>query len=120
MSKKYTVDYFLKKFRAIPPSGWGEVLLFNYHSGSKCALGHCGVGNSNNLTPEATALVKLCKTLYTPYQIDQMDSTEPVWSLNDGGKQARKQFPQKTPRGRMLAALRLIKRRQVKTARRAA
>lgn len=54
---KYTKEYFIKKFEAIPDKeiGMGELL-------QHCALWHCGVRLENGgytSTEESTALIKL-------------------------------------------------------------
>lgn len=56
MSKKYDVDYFIKKFEAIPDDKW---TIKTYKDGKKCcALGHCGV-KGFKYTEEAEKLSKL-------------------------------------------------------------
>lgn len=41
MNTKYNVDYFIKKFNAIPSKNWGTK---QYKKGNRfCAMGHCGV-----------------------------------------------------------------------------
>lgn len=40
---QYTVDYFIKKFEAIPEDKWLTRSYEDPFSGKKCALGHCGL-----------------------------------------------------------------------------
>ncbi len=57
--KKYTIDYFIKKFEAIPEELWctGQLTI----NGKHCALGHTGIKkmNSDGLNAEGKALLKL-------------------------------------------------------------
>lgn len=39
--KKFTLDYFINKFEALPRNKWCEGTLTNAF-GQHCALGHCG------------------------------------------------------------------------------
>jgi hypothetical protein len=63
----YSVNYFIKKFKAIPKELWCRGGLNGryvpkYKQHEHCMLGHCGVermGDASELTPEATALFKL-------------------------------------------------------------
>lgn len=58
---KYDVDYFIKKFEAIPEDKWC-IIDFLKENGQMCALGHCGVREVNNdviLPEEATNLISL-------------------------------------------------------------
>lgn len=98
---KHTVDYFIKKFKAIPNNKW-ITNQFVSEDGC-CAFGHCGIRNdsspSNN--PEAQNLIRLFKRL----RID-------VANINDGYEN---KYQQKHPRTRILAALRDIKKLQTKS-----
>lgn len=105
----YTVDYFIKKFEAIP--ALGVTHLYN-----GCALGQCGLENYDRPNVEASALANL---LYENYQmLDAGDSIQPslkaVWIINDGlkhlGLPIGLQF--ETPKQRILAALYNIKAKQ--------
>ena len=94
---KYDVDYFIKKFKAIPASKWttGEYVKDTKY----CALGHCG---ANKITgyghiEEAVMLSKLLGTADT------------VTAINDGEHAF---YQQKTPRARILAALKTAKARK--------
>ena len=54
---EYTLEYFIKKFEAIPEKKW-TVGTFEDDKGCKCAYGHCGFSDKEiiNSTPESTAL----------------------------------------------------------------
>lgn len=101
MSKKYIIDYFIKKFEAIPRSKW-TIREFE-NDGKYCALGHCGAeyisGRGESLPAEAIALQNI---------IWHYSSFYGVCDINDGEESTLKQ---KTPKGRILAALRQIKRK---------
>lgn len=96
MSKKYTVAYFIKKFSAIPLRKWTTGVWYNSMTGACCAQGHCGVRTSGIRTPESCALRDLFRGF-----------SNSVTTVNDF---KTKKFPQTTPRGRILAALRSLKK----------
>lgn len=89
---KYNVDYFIEKFEAIPEHKWirGEYGVNGFH----CAFGHCGavhgIHDFSHL-PEAEALLSI---LFNTAMI------------NDG---CVEDYPQSTPKKRILAALYDIK-----------
>lgn len=88
----YTVDYFISKFEAIPEDKWCVDFTEDYN-GNRCALGHCGGIN----THESNILRSiLCM---------------PVSFLNDGLKP---EYPQPTPKQRILAALYDIRAKESK------
>lgn len=94
---KYTVDYFINKFKAIPISKWCEN-EFDNGRGQRCAGGHCGmtamrVVDGFSYTPEYIALIKLIHR---------------VVEINDG---VIPTYKQKTPKGRILHALTQAKMR---------
>jgi len=95
MSKQFDVDYFIKKFEAIPEGAWTVGTFLS--DGKSCALGHCGYRLGCTDTKEGSALVKL----FWEYGIT-------VVSVNDGEPFFRR-FKQATPRQRILAALYYIK-----------
>lgn len=91
---KYDVDYFIKKFTKIPAKKW---TTGDYVDGNKrCALGHCGEHLSGS-TDEARALNIMFLRQTALY----------VYCVNDGNNLY---FQQQTPRARILAALRYIKK----------
>jgi len=61
MEQNYNIDYFLKKFDAIPEDKWIIAYLQDPIDQDKhCALGHCGVRNNYNITTEESiALMKI-------------------------------------------------------------
>jgi hypothetical protein len=92
---KFTVDYFITKFEAIPEEKWCS----GHHEddiGRHCAAGHCGERDDIH-TDESQALCDLI-----PYR--------PFWGgvaqINDG---LNDRYQQPTPKQRILAALRDIK-----------
>jgi hypothetical protein len=95
---KYDVDYFIKKFEAIPEENWTSG-VFERSDGSRCALGHCGRLDGCD-TPEANALDTLLSG-------DEYGGLTP-W-INDVLSDLH---PQPTPKQRILAALRDIKAKQ--------
>ena len=82
----YNVNYFIKKFEAIPEDQWTTGSFRDEH-GRKCALGHC-----LTLHEEQAALISLLR--YTTSEI------------NDG---ERDRYQQPTPKQRILAALNDVK-----------
>lgn len=112
---KYTVDYFINKFEAIPEERWTECY---FSDGSKCcANGHCGIRSSNQSTEEALTLREVFKNLFVT-----VASGEKFWepayqdgfslvaaNVNDG---RTAQYQQPTPKQRILAALYDIKKMQ--------
>jgi len=61
--KKYSVDYFIKKFKAIPSKNWITGILFNKDKTKFCVLGHCGVTNIwIKQTKESRELINLFNT----------------------------------------------------------
>lgn len=99
---RYDVDYFIDKFKAIPPSKWTTKRYTDPKDPSKhCALGHCGMRNSRRPFPEeAYALSTLFLDNY-PHHVSV---------VNDRVKTKNTKFTKKTPKGRILAALRDIKK----------
>lgn len=92
---KYTVDYFINKFEAIPETRWVTMAYINEYG--CCAMGHCGAQNDDCLTEESRALKML---FAVPYAVQH---------INDG---RFSQYQQPTPKQRILAALYDIKKLQ--------
>ena len=91
----YDVDYFIKKFAAIPDEDWTTRKFVN-DLGQCCALGHCG----SRTMPKGL------------YSVHSRESTSlrdillnEVVEINDG---RHGQYQQETPKARILAALRDI------------
>lgn len=86
MSKKkakFTPEYFIEKFEAIPEDRWATGSLENYR-GCRCALGHCGVLDLFKLTPEAVALAQILRPVAS--QVDTYvgtDEARVVYAVND-------------------------------------
>ncbi len=91
--KKYNADHFIKKFKAIPLSKW-TTGKYTTAKGQFCALGHCGETDFSR-SEESRALT---------------DVVPDVHSINDYGDGLYKQYAQKHPRSRVLAALRDAKK----------
>lgn len=66
--KKYSREWFIKKFDAIPDELWGMSEL--NCGGKKCALGHCGLENYEEPTKESLELVKLFGGSVTAKEVD--------------------------------------------------
>lgn len=97
MSTKYTVDYFIQKFKAIPENKWGTG-TFVFKDGRKCALGHCGMTSQKRTGKEAKSLLDL-------FEINGFD----VAKVNDD---QCCDFRQKTAKTRILSCLNVIKKQE--------
>lgn len=99
----YTIDYFIKKFKAIPSSKW--CTGYFEKNGKHCALGHCGCSIYTPMTEESMALKEIFR-----------DANLGVVSVNDEGCGINFglglsiNFKKKTPKTRILEALRYIKK----------
>lgn len=102
MTTKYTVDYFIQKFEAIPDELWC-VDKFENERGQRCVLGHCGRNSENKFQPteESWELDKLIFRIHSC-------AFEPVACINNG---TCLNYPQPTPKARILAALKDVKER---------
>lgn len=96
----YDVDYFIKKFEAIPDERWCTVEFEK--DGASCAYGHCGMRDYKPSTIEAAELFDLF--LFNLGDIF-------VTRVNDGSEP---RYSQPTPKQRILAALYDIKKLQTK------
>jgi len=111
---KYTVDYFIEKFRSIPPRKWRTHMLLD-EVGRKCANGLCGVTCELIATDESKALkelfsvLTLSRTNGTKMDPDYSDYSIKVEYVNDG---IVNEYRQPTPKQRILAALYDIKKLQ--------
>lgn len=114
MEKIYDVDYFIKKFEAIP-----ENFILDgtqgYKMGVGCAYGQCrsaeGLQDGSS-TPEGKALTKILKALVPKEKkdVDFWPITIPA-RINNG---EHPDYQQPTPKQRILAALRDIKNKMSK------
>lgn len=112
----YNVNYFIKKFEAIPEELW---IAGHLHWEDKsCANGHCGMKNYSAPTEESMALREVFKSLQvTPLSTSCYEHEihgSKYYSLialniNDGHV---KEYQQPTPKQRILAALYDIKKMQ--------
>lgn len=94
----FDIDYFIKKFEAIPEDNW---IRKNLHVGERrCALGHCGC-ESFKQTDESFAL----SSLFTKNVLS-------ITMTNDGERRGLSHLPfmeLTTPKQRVLGALKWIK-----------
>lgn len=91
-----TASDFITKFSTIPEKNW-TTNKYTDGNGRCCAYGHCGLTGTSGeyMNTEASDLCTLFKT-----------AGMSVASINDGEV---KQFPQATPKQRILAALEYLK-----------
>lgn len=106
----YDVNYFIKKFEAIPEDLWITGLYYSRDRSGFCALGHCGVTEIDR-TEEADALESLFISNLRDIQKVHI-KVRLVASINDG---LIDKYKQPTPKKRILAALYDIKKIQEKS-----
>lgn len=95
----FTVDHFIEKFESIPEEEWCVQELAN-DIGQHCALGHCGCSPGDDyMSREALHLKTLFGSSALRYPLSVAD-------VNDG---YNSNYPQPSPKQRILAALRDIK-----------
>jgi hypothetical protein len=96
---KFDVDYFIKKFEAIPDEQWTTNAFVSFNAEKKidtsCAFGHCGAVFQFQETSESSALYHLGLS----HNIEFDDVNDDVDS----------RYQQSTPKERVLAALADIK-----------
>lgn len=111
---KYSAAYFIRKFKRIAPKRWGMFQLRD-ERGRCCALGHCGrrIGDTVRDTPEALGLAILFDK-HDLSVIDVNDSEPGRIFYSSQAERMQKMFPQKSPRARILAALRWIQKEESK------
>lgn len=108
----YDVNYFIRKFEAIPDKRWITGDWDNTQG--CCANGHCDVSGGKE-TLEAICLNELFSKLTISIKpISHIDLNEDCWysrtvAVNDG---FTNEYPQPTPKQRILAALYDIKKMQ--------
>ena len=90
---KYDADYFIEKFKKTHHSQWCVGVLHNVKRTKFCVRGHCGETIENFGTSESYSII-LILGYYTE-------------DINDG---VHKNYQQKEPRSRILAALRDVKK----------
>lgn len=116
MDTIYNVDYFIKKFEAIPEEKWCTGSWKNGES--CCANGHCGVMQSISPTNESESL----KNIFSVMKVTEVGTNMKIEEtkhgigysyvavkINDG---LTKEYQQLTPKQRILAALYDIKKMQ--------
>ncbi len=92
MPKNYDVDYFIKMFKAIPSSQWTAEVYVN-DKGQRCAMGHCWA---------VTGMRPALRHLFEGHELK-------AELVNDG---LDFRYLQRTPKARILAALKDIKKGQ--------
>jgi hypothetical protein len=100
----YTIEYFINKFSVIPENQWTTGVV-ETDNGRMCVLGHCGVVETSAgivWTPEAGALNHFIESNGI------ISKEKDVSALNDGLVPG---YSQKTPKGRILAALNNIQKK---------
>ncbi len=96
--KKYSVDWFIKEFEKIPASKWIVGSLKDSY-GNCCAIGHCVYTLKNAGNANTKLMLLFAKNL----------DRGPMM-INDNGYKGLK-----TPKGRILRALKDIKKKQKKS-----
>lgn len=114
-NKTYDINYFIKKFEAIP----GELLIegeLGIHANAKCTSGHCDVVSYNAPTIELRCLFFLLQKLKVTFNERHKYAYNHshvsvevgfVAMLNDGQSN---EYNQPTPKQRILSALYDIKK----------
>ena len=103
---KYTKEYFIKKFEAIPEDKWCKTELTSpLDDECHCALGHCGIKDYDNvMTPEAKALVNILDPIHKKViSYPCMGDYAVVYEINDGADKLGS-----TPKERILKALSMV------------
>lgn len=108
MNKIYDVDYFIKKFEAIPEEKWNDYIQYDRQEDTRCAFGHCDPLNKSYVqgsqTKEGQSLIKIFKSVGWGVTTDNW-----ITDVNNG---LSKEYQQSTPKARILAALYDIKAMQ--------
>ncbi len=99
MKTKYTVQYFIDKFKKIPDSKWNIGAFVSPDGKKKCALGWCGMRADNYSSDRLFKITKESKAFEELLNF--------VADINDG-RDVR--YTQDTPKKRILAALKDIKK----------
>lgn len=101
----YDVNYFIKKFQAIPEELWVTNVYTSLENDSAhCAMGHCGVNDSQILNAESNALAELFnlhlgfEEPFGPQIVNDYPATYPAISFLDRERD-------NTPKKRIMAAL---------------
>lgn len=120
----YSIDYFIKKFEAIPSAKW-TTSVFSDWMGNSCALGHCmprhvieattfpkykkAKGGMNKaFTSHFEEELKECKALCLIFDADsQREGSGKIIKINNG---ENNKYRQSNPKARILAALTDLKK----------
>ena len=78
--KRQLIEYFIKKFEAIPDEEFGAGSLFD-----QCVLWHCGLRAYSNPTSDAIALLELFKGHEIILGEDRYVKWDAVYVVNDTG-----------------------------------
>lgn len=117
---EYTIDFFIKKFEAIPDANWTTGVYKDF-CGNKCAIGHCLSDNAiykaynNNrgrykpTAQESETEFKQAKCLGLLFNDVAGKGVDIVYGINNGYDS---RYRQSTPKKRILAALYDIKKLQ--------
>lgn len=115
---QYTVDYFIDKFSSIPDSLFVVDRLHD-GDGGKCVNGWCGVMDCQKPTIESSALQKVMSILKITWFGHGDTTIDSIWDYEDYSIMAvyinngwTNEYPQPTPKQRILAALYDIKKMQ--------
>jgi len=110
MNTNYNVDYFIKKFEAIPESKWCTAWISR--DDKHCASGHCGITNYYDLNPEVKGLIELFKKLKLTLKTWVCPLSSEVKQIVYVNDSSSLEYDQHTPKQRILAALNDIKKMQ--------
>jgi hypothetical protein len=108
----YTVEYFIKKFEAIPENEWCEHSFSRYNNANMtvehCVLGHCGIKTTKQSNIEAQNLLMLTENKDLRF-FEITDKLPIIAQINDG---IYSNFTQSTPKQRVLAFLYNLKAKE--------
>lgn len=109
----YTVDYFIDKFESIPEEELCIDVLLEKNTHNRCAQGHCGLVKSKDLK----SIMAVSKIENVPFYLREGWSLRKLFETNglnvaevNNGKNPK--YNQTTVKGRVLTALRDIKKTQ--------
>lgn len=112
---KYAIDYFIKKFKAIPSYRWctehyhsTTTVLFNLITiATHCAQGFCTKPTLFEFVPQTEELLVLRELFQSAN--DSQEGRLTIGRINNGEDE---RYQQRTPKARVLAALYDLKREQ--------
>lgn len=104
----YDVDYFIKKFEAIPESNWAVYTQYDLETGARCAFGHCTTRKSDYMDGDTTLEGQSLMSVFNDAGFVQGTCK---W-ITDVNNSPSNFYPQSTPKQRILAALNDIKKLQ--------